>query len=572
MGDPYMVELSQTGFFMGNCRVSPAEGILLRGNETVHLEPKVMDVLVYFASRPGEVITREELERDVWRGALIGYDAVTATVIKLRKALGDDAKQPRFIMTIPKKGYQLIATVSSLHTSNVSAETTTHDTLNTQPDAATMPASMLKSGIVIAIVLLFIAGFSALWYSNKSNTQDSAIKDTKPFVVVLPFNNLSGDSGQDYFSDGITDDLITDLSKVDALRVIARQSSYYYREHPAALDTLAEELDMLYLVEGSVQKFGERVRVNVQLSNTKTDQSIWGERIDTDSNNLFDIQDKITRHVIDAMLVTLSSSETQHITSRSTNNFKAYDTFLAGQQHIRTRTKQGYDQTMKAYQRAIEIDPQYARPYGAMAVAITQGYRFQWSDLSLVEARERALELANKAVQLNQSTPQIYWSLGFVHLHRREYDAAEAAAEQSVVLSPNYADGYALLAYISNWRGNPTKAISHITKATELNPYYTFEYQSILGLAYYKLGRYEEAVSTLKKALNRNESALNPRLFLAASYVQLDELEEAAWEISQLSINRPDATLSNLNTKLPFENKQLLLPLLEDLRKAGLPD
>ena len=189
-----------------------------------------------------------------------------------------------------------------------------------------------------------------------------------------------------------------------------------------------------------------------------------------------------------------------------------------------------------------------------------------------MEARERALELANKAVELNPSSPQIYWSLGYVHLHRREYDAAENAAKKSVALSPNYADGYALLANIVNWRGKAMDAEKYIKKAITLNPYYSFQYPSTLGLAYYNLGRYEEAITYLRDAIYRNESALNPRLFLAATYTRLNLMEEAAWEIEQIKANRPDVTLSSLDNILPFENKIYMNVLREDLRKAGLPE
>ena len=205
-----------------------------------------------------------------------------------------------------------------------------------------------------------------------------------------------------------------------------------------------------------------------------------------------------------------------------------------------------------------------------MAVTLTRGYRYQWTDLSMVEARERALELANKAVELSHTTPQIYWALAYVRLHRREYNEAEKAAKQSITLSPNYADGYAILANIANWRGKWSEAVNYIKKAIELNPHYTFQYPSTLGLSYYSLGRYQEAAAALKESLNRNESALNPRLFLAANYIQLNQIEDAAWEVEQINANRPDIGLSNLDTVLPFEDKKYLIALKKELQRAGL--
>jgi adenylate cyclase len=393
-----------------------------------------------------------------------------------------------------------------------------------------------------------------------------------PSVVVLPFKNFSDDPQQDYFSDGLTDDLITDLSRVGSLRVIAPQSSYHYKHNPAELDDIARLLDVLYIVEGSIQKSGEHVRVNVQLTDTEKGESVWAKRFAADTNDIFRVQDDISREVMDAMYITLSGAATAHLETHATKNFEAYDAFLVGQQHIKNRSRQGYEQAMNAYRRAIEMDPDYARAYGAMAVTLTRGYRYQWTNLSLVEARERALELAQKAVALDQSSPQVYWALGYVHLHRREFDAAEAAAQKSVALSPNYADGYALLANIANWRGKANDAVKYINRAIALNPLYTFHYPSTLGLAYYMLGRTESAITALLESLEHNPSALNPRLFLAASYARLDRREEANWQIRHINVDRPDVTLPSLGTTLPFEDQRLMLPLLEDLRKAGLSE
>jgi TolB-like protein/DNA-binding winged helix-turn-helix (wHTH) protein/Tfp pilus assembly protein PilF len=560
---------SSTPFQVGDWIADPDSGRLYREGAEVKLEPKVMNVLVCLVQHQGRVVSREDLEANVWAGMVVGYDAISGSIIKLRKALGDDSHHPQYIETISKRGYRLIAPVTA-GASEVLASATFHHESARQPSEKNIKQRKLITtgvGLVVAVGVLFFLAIAP--DQPNLSTQPPA---KSPSIIVLPFKNLSDDPGQDYFSEGITDDLITDLSRMASVRVIARQSSYYYEDNPASLEDIARQLDVLYIVEGSVQKSGKSIRVNVRLTDTAKGENIWAKRFDTDTNDIFKIQDDITRNVMDAMYVTLSGRETGPVKTRGTTSFEAYEAFLMGQQYIKARSRQGYEQTMNAYQRAIQIDPNYARAYGAMAVTITRGYRYQWSDLSPVEARERALELANKAVALNQTTPEIYWSLGYVHLHRREFDAAENAVKKSVVLSPNYADGYALLANIANWRGKASDAVNYINKATELNPYYTFQYPSTLGLAYYNLGRYGEAITSLREALEHNESALNPRLFLAAVYTRLDRMEDAAWEIEHVNVSRPDVTLSNLDNILPFEHKRLLLPLLEDLRKAGLPE
>lgn len=569
---------SKTGFSIGEWQVTPDEGVLTRDDEIVHLEPKVMDVLVYFASRSGEVITREELERDVWKGAVVGYDAVTKTIIKLRKALQDDARHPRYIATIAKKGYQLIALINY---SDVKEK-------RVEKNSEQMPFFRSNK---YSVVKLFITGLSVLFVSwllivlmpasitshkNADDVIDQSItgniSDKLPSIVVLPFKNLSDDARQEYLSDGITDDIITDLSKISSLHVVARQSAYHFKDNQKSLDKVAQDLAVQYIIEGSVQKSGQRIRVNVQLTSVDKGYHIWADRFDTDVENIFNVQDEITRHVIEALFVTLSNQENDRVVFRRTNNFDAYDIFLLGQKSFKDQTKEGFDLTLDYYRRAINVDPNYARVYGAMAVVLTDGYRHGWTELSFEEARERALKLAKKAVALDQTTQQIYWSLGFVHLFRKEFQEAELAAKKAIVLSPNYADGFGLLAFIANWRGKAEDAERYIKKAISLNPYHTFDYPWNLGLAYYTMGKYTDAVEAFKNALERNQTANYPRLYLAASYVRLGQLEDATWEIEQATVHRPGTTISHLSNTLPYENKKLLKSLLEDLRKAGLPE
>lgn len=573
-----MSKPSKIGFSIGEWQVTPDEGVLTRDDEIVHLEPKVMDVLVYFASRSGEVITREELERDVWKGALVGYDAVTKTIIKLRKALQDDAHHPHYIATIAKKGYQLIALINYSDVKEKRVENNSEQT----PFFRSNKYSVVKlfitglSVLFVSWLLIVLMPASITSHKNADDVIDQSItgniSDKLPSIVVLPFKNLSDDARQEYLSDGITDDIITDLSKISSLHVVARQSAYHFKDNQKSLDKVAQDLGVQYIIEGSVQKSGQRIRVNVQLTSVDKGYHIWADRFDTDVENIFNVQDEITQHVIEALFVTLSNQENDRVVFRRTNNFDAYDIFLLGQQSFKDQTKEGFDLTLDYYRRAINVDPNYARVYGAMAVVLTDGYRHGWTELSFEEARERALKLAKKAVALDQTTQQIYWSLGFVHLFRKEFQEAELAAKKAIVLSPNYADGFGLLAFIANWRGKAEDAERYIKKAISLNPYHTFDYPWNLGLAYYTMGKYADAVEEFKNALERNQTANYPRLFLAASYVRLGQLEDATWEIEQATVHRPRTTISHLSNTLPYENKKLLKSLLEDLRKAGLPE
>jgi len=553
--------LDLKGFIIDGWQVSPPDGVLSRGDETVRLEPKVMEVLVYFTSRPGEVITREMLETDVWHGALVGYDAITAAVIKCRKALQDDAKQPRIITTIPKKGYKLIAPIT-FPEDEKAAVAKPDLIINKLPN--TRPVSFF-------VVLGFLFFGSLAWMVNSYLSFSNVTIIEKPSLIVLPFVNLSDDPDQEYFSDGITEDLIIDLSNISNLIVISRTSAFAYKDRVDNISEIAGDVGARFVIEGSVRKAGDQLRITAKLIDTQTSHTLWAERYDRAYQEIFAVQDEVIQKIVNALAIELTLAEKKRLGRTDTNNLAAYEMFMRGQQYFRLRTKEGNELASDAYTSAIKSDPAYARAYGALAIVLTHDYRRGWTRLSLEEARTRTLELANKAVALDRSSPQVYWSLGYIYLFRKQTKEAATAVEQAVALSPNYADGYGLLAYINNWQGNAEQALHYINRAIALNPHHTFDYPWNLGLANYTLGRYTEAVEALQEAVERNEQVFLPRLYLAASYVRLDQLDDAEWEIEQITIQYPDARLSLMANILPYENKDLMNAFMDDLRKAGMP-
>jgi len=575
--------LSESGFVIGEWTVSPAEGLLSQDGKTVHLEPKVMEVLVYLASRPMEVVSRAELEHNVWPRALVSDDAVTATVIKLRKALEDSARQPRIIVTIPKRGYQLIAPVRRFDAKQT-GEPPSASGNNTDDESAHITgqrraarrkrARLIGIGVtaIVAVVAAFLVYDPVPTAPHDEEAKGLSNKVKAASVVILPLKNLSGDPRHEYFSDGITDDITTALSQVASLRVIAARSAERYKNTNTSLPQIARDLDVNYVVEGSVQKAGNKLRIIAQLTDVGKNRLIWAERFDRDVKDVFLIQDEITRRVADNMLLALDAGENKYVPYRPTDSFAAYDTFLQAQQYSRNRSREDFELALQTYRRVLAIDPKFGRAYGAMAVMVTLGYRLEWTNSPLQESRERDMQLARKAAELDQSSPQVYWALGYVHLFRREFAEAEAAARQSITLSRSYADGFGLLAFINNWRGNAKEAERHIRQAISLNPYHTFEYPWNLGLSYYTQGRYEEATAALQNALEINETAYFPRLFLAASYARLGRVEDAKWEIEQINTQRPGTTRSFLAHTLPFEHEAQRRGLLADLAKAGMPE
>jgi len=566
----------QKGFYIGDWQVFPAQGLLTHGHETAHLEPKAMEVLVYLASRPAEVVTREELERDVWRGALVGYDAVTSTIIKLRKALQDNARQPRFIATIPKRGYQLIASITYPE-DEARPEANSHVSSETLAETQQKPQSRTKRrSSMLAAVLAGVVVFGLVWLwsttpSGSMTPQPGNISAAVPSIVVLPFENLSDDPEQEYLADGMTEDIITDLSRLSNLLVIASNTSLKYKGRQVTPKKVGADLNVKFVLKGSIRQLGNAVRVNAQLVNTTTGFNTWAQRYDRNITEVFAVQDEVTASIVNALAVKMNNQERNLLAKRATDSLKAYDLFQEGQKLFQIRTKEAFKQAREVYQRAIELDPGYGRAYGAMAITLATDYLDGWTDAP-IEALDRALMLAEKAVELDDSTPQTHWALGFVYLMRKEYNNAEKAVAQAINIAPNYADGYGLLALIKNHLGKPRRALELITKGMRLNPYYTWQYLYTHGMSYYFLDDYDAAIRILEKAQERNENVVSIKLVLAASYVNADRQNDAEWMVYQLQLLSPTISITDIKKTIPTVKSELRYAFIEDLRKAGLPE
>lgn len=565
----------QQPFSIADWVIEPARGHIHRGNEDVKLEPRVMDLLICLASRPGDVFSREELEASVWSGMVVGYDALSSAMIKLRKAFNDDPRHPQIVETVSKHGYRLIAPVSEIvETPSPNIETFPKDNLSLSAKSSVFSLTR----VVVIVMVGLLAGGLGYWLMAK---RDMTPPDTepmeethtvKPSIAVMPFTNMSGDPEQEYFVDGITEDIITEFSRLSNLTVIAWATSSSYKEKPFQPQDIRTDLGVDYILDGSVRKSGDRLRITAQLVDTGNSKQVWAERYDRKLTEVFELQDEVTNKIVNALSVRVTTAEKEKLGRSGTNNIAAYESLLKGFQYSKIRTKEGNELARDAYRHAIELDPTYARPYGAMAVSLSRLYQRGWTDLSAEEVYARTLELAQKAVALDPSSPQVYWDLGYVHLFRKEYDDAAAATMKAVTLAPNYADGYGLLAFINNWQGKAEDAIRYIHKAMVLNPHYTFDYPWNLGLANYTLGRYTEAIEALEEALNRNENAQLPRLYLAASYARLGRQDDAEWEIEQVMVQNPALSISRLADTLPYENRDQMNVLLGDIRLAGLPE
>ena len=544
---------------MADWEVLAASDRIRRGTTEIKLEPKVMAVLVCLADRRGELVTREQLEREVWGGTVVGYDALTSSIIKLRKALGDSSRHPRFIETVSKKGYRLIAPVRRTHEPGAP--------IIVPAPAPTVNRSRRMRLAGLAIVVIAAAGLAVFFRGDLLRPAPTA--PDKPSIVVLPFGNLGNDPAQAYFTDGITADITTSLSKLSGLFVIASSSAQSYREPPTDIKQVAETLGVRYVLEGNVRRSGNRLRVNVQLVDAATGFHLWAERYDRDMQHVLDVQDDVTAKIVNALSVELTEAERQRGARRYTINVDAYDEFLRGQSLYVRSTPEDNLQARALFQQAINRDPGFARAYGAMALSYVDEARFGWGK-NPAAALERAFELANKAVALDDQLPQAYRALSYVYLHKRELARAIDAIQRAITLDPNDADGRASLALTHIYNENYEAAIRILREAMQLNPHYPARYASALGHAYYFLGRHEDAVVTLRDAIERNAHYLSSYVFYTAALIRLGKNDEAAWAATQIRSLSPNFSAENISGMFPIKDPAKLCALVDDLKRAGL--
>lgn len=435
-------------------------------------------------------------------------------------------------------------------------------------------SSLLFPALGVSAVVALVVLLVLLWPSHdKAVPLASSPPDSSglPSIIVLPFIDMSDDPDQAYFADGITEDVITDLSRLSGIQVLSRNTSFKYKGKTVTPKELGNELGVNYMLEGSIRKSRDKLRITAQLIEINNGYHVWAERYDRKLDEVFAVQDDVTRNIVNALAVQITKREEKALAHKATHNFAAYDLFLQGQKQHNERSKEANSLAQDTYRKVIKLDPTYARSYGALAVSIVVAVRRGWSDTPS-ESMNKALELARTATQMDKSSPQVFWSLGYVYLQIHEYDLAARAAKNSIAVSPNYSDAYALLALIYNHLGKAEEALELIKKAMLLNPYYTWEFLYIIGRAHYTLGNYELAVDKLNQALSRNGNAINPRIFLAASYSGLDMLEDAEWEIEQVYMQYPELSLSYVINNAPIQKSEKMKLYLEHLRKAGLSD
>ena len=554
--------LTEAPFYIGNWYIEPSLGRITGTesgkSETSKLEPQVMAVLLCLVAQQGQVVSREKIEAQAWPNRVVGYDSLSTAIIKLRKALGDDSKNSRYIETVPKKGYRLIMSITSAEAKNAEP-TPANEITKDRPQRFSL----------IFIVAIVIAALSVVLYSKMFYLFTDPHTVQHNTIAVLPFKNMSEDIQQEYFSDGITADLITDLSKISGLSIIARNSVFAYKKSSIDVRQIGKELAVNYIVEGSVRKSNDMVRITARLIDTSNGHNLWAERFDGSLENIFTLQDNVTAKIITALQLKLSSREQQQVARKYTNSFEAYDYFLQGWQRFWEYSKESNASAKEYFRRAIELDPKFARAYANLALSYAYDVLNGWTNTPEKNLK-LAKELSQKAIALDNQLAQVHWAVGFTALINREYQFALSESQKVIALDPNNADGYGLLATTLNYAAKPQDALIYMKKAMQLNPLHPSVYKVIIGEIYFNLRDYNNAVKQFEHALKRNPSNQESRLWLTASYAHLGRIDDANWELEQIRNDDPSIAIANIESVIPLKDPMQLKHLVDGLYKAGL--
>lgn len=553
---------------VGEWRVAPELNQISRAGERLRLEPKAIELLVYLAQRGGEVVGREELLAALWPGVIVGDNALTQVVTKLRKALGDTAREPTYIEAISKRGYRLIAAVER-------PDRAVQQQRPPEAPAAGESRRPLRRRPILAGALAALAVATALWFVQRPNSEDASPAQAPsslrpqaaaklPTVIVRPIEAIGEDS-EKLIARGLTADLVNDLSKVSGLWIVSGggPDGATRRKSEQAGGPAAGR----YALDGTLQSDGKTLRLHVRLSDFDAGRQLWSQRFEREVRDLFAVQDDLVRSILEQLPIKVSQAEMANLAHRYTRNVAAYEHFLRGQAAVQARRRAQNDLARELYWKAIELDPAFARAYAGVAMTYALAYQMGWDDGA---ALARAVDLAGTAEQMSPGMPEAHWVLGFVQTQRRRHTDAIRHLQRALNLNPSYADAYALLGGIRTYTGQPAEGVSLLRTALRLNPDAGSLYFLLLGRALYFLGDYEQARINLEQALARNADNVEARVYLAAVLSHLGDRTGAAWQADEIRVVEPNFSAHRWLATYPMTDEAQKERLVQALLRLGL--
>ena len=499
---------------------------LLSDGEMLTVEPQVFSRLVFLIENRDRVVGKDELIEAVWDGRIVSDGTLNTRINAARRALGDDGKAQAVIKTFPRRGFRFVADVTE------------------EGDR------------------------------NPPSTPEIPLSD-KPSIAVLPFVNLSSDPEQSYFSNGIAEDIITALARFRGLRVVARNSSFSYAEQPQDIRGVAQELNVRYVLEGSVRKSGNRVRISTQLVDGLTSEHIWAERHDRELDDIFALQDEITETVVGALEPEVSKAEIERARSKRPESLDAWDYYLRGLSHRFIFTEKGIAEAQRLFLRAIELDPGFAAAHAGLSEAISIEVPLGYTDRP-AETLEKALQAARQAIALDNDDPAAHMALGRAHLFGNNVEAAIPEFKTALELNPNLAQARHQLGHALTYSGHAEEAVKHIEMAIRISPR-----DNLMGAmtaraaeAHLALGQYEKALDWARLAVRQPNIQWPGYAVLAAILGHLGRNDEARIAGDEILRRKPDLTLAWMTERWSpvLSNAELLELYIDGLRKAGLPE
>jgi TolB-like protein/DNA-binding winged helix-turn-helix (wHTH) protein/Tfp pilus assembly protein PilF len=456
-------------------------------------------------------------------GASSQYSVVSSQQEESQKANGENGLESSVQNLEAENDDSSSQVVQTLDARPQTLDNSPSQTLHTSVSPA---SSRFTRGFILAAVLLLTVTFLTVQYLSlptsstqhlTPDTQPALPLPDKPSLIVLPFVNLSGDPEQEYFSDGLTEVLTGDLSKISGLFVIARNSAFTYKGKAVKVQDVSKEMGVRYVLEGSVQKADQRMRITTQLIDATSGYQLWSEQYDRPLQDIFALQDEIVQKIVTTLRLQLTLEEHGVIVRKHTDNLEAYDAYLRGVEYFGRSTKEANAQARQMWEKAVALDPQYAEAYVLLGGTYLMEWIWRWS--ANPQSLERALALAQQALALDDSLPGAHSLLSWVYAQQQQSDQAIAERERAIALDPNFADSYAGQAEELNRAGQPEEALRAVAQAMRLNPRYPPWYLVELGWAYELTGRYAEAIATQKEAISRNPNLIPAHLHLAVSYL-----------------------------------------------------
>ncbi len=402
------------------------------------------------------------------------------------------------------------------------------------------------------------------------DAQNAKAVSEQASIAVLPFDNMSGDPEQEYFSDGITEDIITDLSKIGGLLVIARNSSFAYKGKSTDIRTVGRELGVTSVLEGSIRRAGNRVRINAQLINAANGAHLWAERYDRELTDIFAVQDEVTRQIVDALKVTLTPAESALIADVPTMNIEAHDLFLRGREALlgSDNTKESFEFAVRCFNRAIELDPDYAEPYVGLSHAYTRDFQNKWSGRT--DSKELSAHYCRLGLEKGPNIPYAHYTAGMVKFWERDLDGSLKEIEAALALNPNFAPAIGMRGLNKIFEGIPLDAVPDMERSIRLDPLMNDQYWHFIGMAYLVGGIYEKAVEAFRQRIRLSPNTDLSRGLLISALGHLGRADEAQKVWAELKRTNPKYSFEEHVGRLPFRNPADAEKIKLGIAKAGI--